>query len=241
MAGGGEGDRDGRRVTGPDIGPTVAGAGDRRPGAAVGQCPEHEQRACVHPPRPGRRTAPERPGRGQPAPVGGGGSGPSEPADDGGGAVAEPGDGPQHVGSGQVALVDAVGVPERDPSAVEMRSRDDRRAGRHRPGDLELGRYLHQRPSRPERANVDDVSVGVDRPDGPPVPDEGGAEERGRHAGNRRRGCRVGPRPPERARAAATPTHTAAAARVLCIPQCNQPFGPPVASLACAAQRPRAR
>ena len=43
--------------------------------------------------------------------------------------------------------------------------------------------------------------------------------------------------PPERARAATTPTHTAAAARVLCIPQCNQPFGPPVASLACAAQR----
>ena len=194
VAGGGEGECDGRRVTGPDVGPTVAGAGDDGPGSAVGQSPQDEQRALVHPPRPGRRTAPQRPGRGQPAPVSGGGSGPSEPADERWRCVAEPGDGPQHVGPRQVALVDW-SASQNGSRASSTDQRHDPRVRRHRPGGLALGRYLHQRPSRPERAHVDDVAVGVDRPDGPPVPDEG-RRGTGSASPESPAACRVGRRPP---------------------------------------------
>ncbi len=55
VAGRREGDRDGARVARPDVGPAVAGAGRDGAGAAVGQCPQHEQRARVEPPRPAGR------------------------------------------------------------------------------------------------------------------------------------------------------------------------------------------
>ena len=197
VAGGGEGDRDGRRVARPDVGPAVAGAGDRRPGAAVGQCPEHEQRAPVHPPRPGRRTAPRAAGT-RPAsacrrrPIG------SLRA---GGRRWRCGRRTGRRSAARWSRAGSSGGPSRRrQNGARARPRCARATIPESAGTVpaawsSAGIWTSGRP-RPERANVDDVSVGVDRPDGPPVPDEGGAEERGRHAGNRRRGCRVGPRPP---------------------------------------------
>ena len=57
-----------RRVARPDVGPAVPGAGGDRAAAPVGQRPQDEQRALVHPPRPGRRAGAERSAPAQPAP-----------------------------------------------------------------------------------------------------------------------------------------------------------------------------
>ncbi len=203
VAGGGEGDRDGRRVARPDVGPAVAGAGDAAPLRRSVRARRTSSERRVHPPRPAAgRPAAERAGRGRAS------AGRRRAADrippsrsDARSSVrrAEPGDRPQHVGPGQVALADAVGAPERKPARRSGRARgDDPGVGRHRARRPGARRDVDQRPpGRAEPAKVDDVAVGVDRPDGPPSPRSAVARNGGGMPGKRRRRRGSAGEPPE--------------------------------------------
>ncbi len=236
----GEGDRHGARIAWPNVGPPFPGPGGDRPGAPVGQRPQHKQRAHVHPLRPPRRPSTQRPRPRHPAALGPARRWPADRANDGGADIAEARLGPQHVRPGDIALTDRVGAPEGEPPPLHRDPWHDRAGRRHVARGLPRGRDVQQRPpSRSTRLHVNHVPVRVDRRRPSPVPHHRRAEERRRQSRQGRRRSRIGPRPsgdskPSRHHHGGDCKRCTGSAHA----QCSQPFPPAVDSLRPVRLRP---